>query len=204
VGRLAHGRRRRDRDPCLAPTAPEDHDDARAVGVLRPLAGSAVTLRAQSQSQRLPPPRIVQAGLVQNPGRAAVVPRMTVLENLELGVRPHLRARRHETMDWVFSLFPRSPSDAGSWPGTLSGGRAADCWRIAGGAHERPRSSCWTQPSLDSAPILVREVFNIIEINAAGSRPASSSRTCGRRVEIAAPGLRSGKTGSDRPVGIGA
>ena len=62
-------------------------------GLLRPLAGS-VTFAGRG-IHRLAPPRIVQAGLVQIPEGRRLWPRMTVLENLELGAyAPHLRARR--------------------------------------------------------------------------------------------------------------
>jgi branched-chain amino acid transport system ATP-binding protein len=136
-------------------------------GLLRPCAGRVVF--DGRPIHRLPPPRIVQAGLVQIPEGRRLWPRMTVLENLELGAyAPHLRARRHETMAWVLSLFPRLSERRGQLAGTLSGGEQ-QMLAIGRGLMSRPRLLMLDEPSLGLAPILVREVFNIIrEINARG------------------------------------
>ena len=136
-------------------------------GLLRPRAGSVVF--GGRSIHRLPPPRIVQAGLVQIPEGRRLWPRMTVLENLELGAyAPHLRARRHETMDWVLSLFPRLRERRAQLAGTLSGGEQ-QMLAIGRGLMSRPRLLMLDEPSLGLAPILVRDVFNIVrEINARG------------------------------------
>ena len=136
-------------------------------GLLRPRSGS-VSFAGQS-IHRLPPPRIVQAGLVQIPEGRRLWPRMTVMENLELGAYPpHLRARRHETLEWVFSLFPRLRERRTQLAGTLSGGEQ-QMLAIGRGLMSRPRLLMLDEPSLGLAPILVGEVFKIIrEINARG------------------------------------
>jgi len=153
-------------------------------GLLRPLAGS-VTFAGQP-IQRLPPPRIVQAGLVQIPEGRRLWPRMTVLENLELGAyAPHLRARRHETMDWVFSLFPRLAERRRQLAGTLSGGEQ-QMLAIGRGLMSRPRLLMLDEPSLGLAPILVREVFNIIrQINARGVTVLLVEQNVRQALEIA-------------------
>ena len=75
-------------------------------GLLRPLAGD-VRLGGRP-IHRLRAPAIVEAGVIQIPEGRRLWPRMTVLENLELGAYlPQSRARRHETLEWVLSLFPR-------------------------------------------------------------------------------------------------
>jgi len=96
-------------------------------------------------------------------------PRMTVLENLELGAyAPHLRRRRLEGLEWVFSLFPRLAERRIQLAGTLSGGEQ-QMLAIGRGLMSRPRLLMLDEPSLGLAPILVREVFRIIEeINARG------------------------------------
>ena len=153
-------------------------------GLLRPLAGS-VTF-AGERIHRLAPPRIVQAGLVQIPEGRRLWPRMTVLENLELGAyAPHLRARRRETQDWVFSLFPRLAERRRQLAGTLSGGEQ-QMLAIGRGLMSRPRLLMLDEPSLGLAPILVREVFNIIsQINARGVTVLLVEQNVRQALEIA-------------------
>ena len=136
-------------------------------GLIRPRSGT-VTFDGLAV-HRLPPPRIVQAGLVQIPEGRRLWPRMTVLENLELGAyAPHLRRRRLEGLEWVFSLFPRLAERRIQLAGTLSGGEQ-QMLAIGRGLMSRPRLLMLDEPSLGLAPILVREVFRIIEeINARG------------------------------------
>ena len=153
-------------------------------GLLRPLAGS-VTFAGRG-IHRLAPPRIVQAGLVQIPEGRRLWPRMTVLENLELGAyAPHLRARRRETQDWVFSLFPRLAERRRQLAGTLSGGEQ-QMLAIGRGLMSRPRLLMLDEPSLGLAPILVREVFNIIgQINARGVTVLLVEQNVRQALEIA-------------------
>jgi branched-chain amino acid transport system ATP-binding protein len=128
----------------------------------------------------------VQAGLVQIPEGRRLWPRMTVLENLELGAyAPHLRARRHETMDWVFSLFPRLAERRRQLAGTLSGGEQ-QMLAIGRGLMSRPRLLMLDEPSLGLAPILVREVFNIIrQINGRGVTVLLVEQNVRQALEIA-------------------
>ena len=153
-------------------------------GLLRPLAGS-VTF-AGERIHRLAPPRIVQAGLIQIPEGRRLWPRMTVLENLELGAyAPHLRARRGETLDWVFSLFPRLAERRRQLAGTLSGGEQ-QMLAIGRGLMSRPRLLMLDEPSLGLAPILVREVFTIIgQINARGVTVLLVEQNVRQALEIA-------------------
>jgi branched-chain amino acid transport system ATP-binding protein len=136
-------------------------------GLLRPRSGT-VTFAGQ-RIDRFPPPRIVQAGLVQIPEGRRLWPRMTVLENLELGAYPPpLRAQRHDAMKWVFSLFPRLNERRNQLAGTLSGGEQ-QMLAIGRGLMSRPRLLMLDEPSLGLAPILVHEVFKIItQINDRG------------------------------------
>jgi branched-chain amino acid transport system ATP-binding protein len=153
-------------------------------GLLRPLSGSVAF--AGEPVHRLPPPRIVQAGLIQIPEGRRLWPRMTVLENLELGAFPvHLRGRRRETMDWVFSLFPRLRERRGQLAGTLSGGEQ-QMLAIGRGLMSRPRLLMLDEPSLGLAPILVREVFRIItQINSGGVTVLLVEQNVRQALEIA-------------------
>jgi len=136
-------------------------------GLLRPLAG---TVRfAGRPIHQLQPPRIVEAGIVQIPEGRRLWPRMTVLENLELGAySPGARTRREETLAWVLSLFPRLAERRTQLAGTLSGGEQ-QMLAIGRGLMSRPRLLMLDEPSLGLAPILVQEVFRIVRrINGEG------------------------------------
>ena len=153
-------------------------------GLLRPQSGT-VTF-AGEMIHRLPAPRIVEAGLVQIPEGRRLWPRMTVLENLELGAYgPALRARRQETLDWVLSLFPRLAERRMQLAGTLSGGEQ-QMLAIGRGLMSRPRLLMLDEPSLGLAPILVREVFNIIkQINGRGVTVLLVEQNVRQALEIA-------------------
>jgi len=153
-------------------------------GLMRPRSGT-VTFDGQG-IHRLPPPRIVQAGLVQIPEGRRLWPRMTVMENLELGAySARLRAGRHETVEWVFSLFPRLRERKAQLAGTLSGGEQ-QMLAIGRGLMSRPRLLMLDEPSLGLAPILVREVFGIIhQINARGVTVLLVEQNVRQALEIA-------------------
>ena len=153
-------------------------------GLLRPQSGT-VTFGGLA-IHRLPPPRIVRAGLVQIPEGRRLWPRMTVLENLELGAyAPHIRARRHEALQWVFSLFPRLAERRIQLAGTLSGGEQ-QMLAIGRGLMSQPRLLMLDEPSLGLAPILVREVFRIIkEINARGVTVLLVEQNVRKALEVA-------------------
>ena len=153
-------------------------------GLLRPRSGT-VTFDGQG-IHRLPPPRIVQAGLVQIPEGRRLWPRMTVMENLELGAySARLRAGRHETVEWVFSLFPRLRERKTQLAGTLSGGEQ-QMLAIGRGLMSRPRLLMLDEPSLGLAPILVREVFSIIhQINSRGVTVLLVEQNVRQALEIA-------------------
>ncbi len=156
-------------------------------GLLRPIAGE-VRLAGQA-IHRLPAPRIVQSGIVQIPEGRRLWPRMTVLENLELGAySPASRPRRDESMAWVFSLFPRLAERRTQLAGTLSGGEQ-QMLAIGRGLMSRPRLLMLDEPSLGLAPILVREVFNIIrKINAEGVTVLLVEQNVRQALEIATRG----------------
>ncbi len=153
-------------------------------GLLRPLAGG-VTF-AGEPIHRLPPSRIVEAGVVQIPEGRRLWPRMTVLENLELGAySPASRPRRAETLAWVFALFPRLAERRGQLAGTLSGGEQ-QMLAIGRGLMSRPRLLMLDEPSLGLAPILVQDVFRIVrQINAEGVTVLLVEQNVRQALEIA-------------------
>jgi branched-chain amino acid transport system ATP-binding protein len=136
-------------------------------GLLRPAAG-AVALDGE-RLDRLSTMEIVARGMVQVPEGRKLFPDMTVLENLLLGAfgraaRPHQRER----LDRVYAVFPRLRERRHQLAGTLSGGEQ-QMVAIGRGLMAGPRLLMLDEPSLGLAPIMVEEMFRVIEeINRAG------------------------------------
>ncbi len=112
--------------------------------------------------------KITGLGVVQSPEGRRVFPRMSVLENLEMGafVRGHADPG---DLARVYELFPRLKERAGQAAGTLSGGEQ-QMLAIGRALMARPRLLLLDEPSMGLSPILVDQIFNIIrEINAQGT-----------------------------------
>ncbi len=115
------------------------------------------------------PEAITAGGLVLVPEGRKIFPHLTVYENLMLGayVRSD-KAGVNETRDWVYDLFPRLRERAWQKGGTLSGGEQ-QMLALGRALMSRPGVIMMDEPSLGLAPLLVREVFEIIStINAEG------------------------------------
>jgi branched-chain amino acid transport system ATP-binding protein len=117
-----------------------------------------------------PPHEIVKRGISQSPEGRKLFPRMTVLENLELGAFQRTdRAEMKEDMDRVFSLFPRLAERKSQKAGTMSGGEQ-QMLAIGRALMARPKLLLLDEPSMGLAPILVERIFEIIrEINGQGT-----------------------------------
>ena len=124
----------------------------------------SVTFKGQDIS-RMPPAKIVTMGMSHVPEGRKIFPSLTVYENLIAGTlgRPGMtRAQVQRHLDTVYSLFPRLKDRAGQGGGTLSGGEQ-QMLAIARGLMMDPDILMLDEPSLGLAPILVEEIFELLE-----------------------------------------
>ncbi|HEX3254706.1 MAG TPA: ABC transporter ATP-binding protein [Gaiellaceae bacterium] len=113
---------------------------------------------------------IVQMGISQSPEGRRIFPRMSVLENLEMGAYQRPRGPEvQEDLDRVYSLFPRLKERAQQKAGTMSGGEQ-QMLAMGRALMARPKLLLLDEPSMGLAPIFVEKIFEIIrEINEQGT-----------------------------------
>ncbi|HNW04008.1 MAG TPA: ABC transporter ATP-binding protein [Oscillospiraceae bacterium] len=110
---------------------------------------------------------IVTKGITLVPEGRRIFPDLTVVENLRVGA--YMRKDNiSEDLDWVFELFPRLKERSWQPGGTLSGGEQ-QMLAVARALMSRPKLMMMDEPSLGLAPLIVRDIFQIIkEINKRG------------------------------------
>lgn len=131
-------------------------------GLIRPKSGKVLFEGEDITS--VPPHQLVEMGICQSPEGRRIFANMTVRENLELGGYVHHRNKRQirEDYDRVLSLFPRIKDRLNQSAGTLSGGEQ-QMLAIGRALMSKPRLLMLDEPSLGLAPIMVRQIFDILQ-----------------------------------------
>jgi branched-chain amino acid transport system ATP-binding protein len=129
-------------------------------GLNRPRQGS---IRFQGRDiTETAPHEIVKRGIAQSPEGRRLFPRMTVIENLEMGAFQRTdRSGIREDLERVFELFPRLYERRNQKAGTMSGGEQQMC-AIGRALMARPKLLLLDEPSLGLAPIFVERIFEIV------------------------------------------
>ena len=129
-------------------------------GIQRPIRGSIRFEEREIAGARSE--SIVAAGLIQVPEGRRIFPNLTVYENLELGSYRRGRARRLGNIERVMGIFPRLKERRRQVAGTLSGGEQ-QMLAIGRGLMGEPRLLILDEPSLGLSPLLVEEMFTLIQ-----------------------------------------
>jgi len=130
-------------------------------GIVPPRSGEIVFMGTPLHG--MSPDAIFSLGIVQVPEGRRIFPRLSVMENLDMGA--YLRKDKNgirDDIDYVFDTFPRLAERRRQLGGTLSGGEQ-QMLAIARGLMSRPKLLLLDEPSLGLAPVLVQLIFSTIE-----------------------------------------
>lgn len=129
-------------------------------GLMRPKQGSITFMGEEITT--VPPHKIVEGGLIQVPEGRRVFLQMSVEENLEMGAFSQPNSTIEEGLENVYELFPRLKERRKQVSGTLSGGEQ-QMLAMGRALMAQPKLLMLDEPSMGLAPILVEQIFEIIE-----------------------------------------
>ena len=132
----------------------------RAISGLAPVKSGAILYDGQAING-LNPQRIVSMGVGMVPEGRRVFPNLTVLENLKIGAYLRRDDLKHD-IEYVYSLFPRLRERSWQMAGTLSGGEQ-QMLAVGRALMMKPRILMMDEPSLGLAPLVIRDIFEIIK-----------------------------------------
>jgi branched-chain amino acid transport system ATP-binding protein len=134
----------------------------RAISGLVKLTSGTITFLGQNLAA-LPPHKIAELGIAHVPEGRQVFPEMTVNENLEIGsYTPRAKADRGNSLDLVYSIFPRLAERRKQLAGTMSGGEQ-QMLAVGRGLMLKPRLLMLDEPSLGLAPVMCDVTFEKIQ-----------------------------------------
>ena len=137
-------------------------------GVLKTSSGSVTFL--DHDISKLPPEKVVSEGIVQSPEGRQIFPELTVIENLQIGAYTR-KDKKNITSSYhiVFDYFPILKERQDQLAGTLSGG-VQHMLALGRAMMAKPKVLLLDEPSLGLAPLIVKNIFKIIQdINAQGT-----------------------------------
>ncbi len=130
-------------------------------GLIKPQGGQIKF--SNNEINNIPTDKIVKKGIALIPEGRKIFPNLTVQENLSLGAFARTDKQEIEKdLEWVYELFPRIKERLWQKGGTLSGGEQ-QMLAISRGLMSRPKLLMMDEPSLGLAPLLVKEIFDIIQ-----------------------------------------
>ena len=131
----------------------------------KPQAREGRIVYAGTDITSVPTHKIARMSIAQSPEGRRIFPRMTVLENLQMGASITDGVHFKDDLERVFELFPRLKERVGQRGGTLSGGEQ-QMLAIARALMSRPKLLLLDEPSLGLAPLIVKQIFEILgELN---------------------------------------
>lgn len=169
-------------------------------GIMRSIAGD---IRFNGSPLARTSSDIVASGLIHVPEGRKIFPNLDILENLELGCYMRGKANRKRNLERVFDIFPRLRERISQKAGTLSGGEQ-QMLAIGRGLMAEPLFLILDEPSLGLSPLLVEEMFTLIQkLNQDGLPIMLVEQNVVQSLEIATTGyvLENGAISLSGPAG---
>ena len=151
-------------------------------GLVHPSSG---TIRFEGRTiDQLPPHEVVALGIGHVPEGRRIFPRLSVIENLEMGAYRR-RGKLNDDFDRIFAMFPILEQRRRQDGGTLSGGEQ-QMLAIGRALMSRPRLLLLDEPSMGLAPLIVEAIFDIIEeIRVAGATILLVEQNAAQALQVA-------------------